>query len=290
MNDMIFFGEKGLTSTSANHLANMAKEYVRKEEIEITNISFINEDVTLVGGSTTHNLKVGVSSLEDIPAKLNKIALANSLIAWLREAIKAKQKMQEGIRTLSLEQFCVIHNIEYPSAPTPEDSITEEEYYRNLPIATRNRYFQLEAMCATLGKYIHPSGSLAEQREVLIKALSNPTKVSGNGRDTLIYKYTQSVSTESINNLFYALQEAHREAQKALNSIKFEAEKAVLESQTQCNAKYKEAISEYTTRMEEIRAKYRKYITEKTKEISNLKIVIPDSLSGIYETINNLGK
>ena len=26
--DLVFFGEQGLTSTSANHIANLAKEYV----------------------------------------------------------------------------------------------------------------------------------------------------------------------------------------------------------------------------------------------------------------------
>lgn len=290
MKNKVFFGEKGLTSTSANHLANMAKEFVKREETELSNIAFISEKVSLMGSCNTHQLKVGVATLSDIPAKLNKLAKAHSLIAWLREAIKAKKNLNDSLRNLSLEEFCKIKGIEFPVYPTKESTLTEEEYYDNLPINTRNRYFQLETICAVIGKYIHPGGELASQRETLMKTLTNPTKVSGNGRDTLIYEYTPSVTPEDVDSLFYDLQDCHRESQKALNAIKFECEKAVLESQTNANAKYVEEVKACDNAMARIRAEFRKYVTEQTAIIGNLKIIIPDSLSDIYETINNLGK
>lgn len=290
MKHAVFFGEKGLTSTSANHLANMAKEFVKREETEVSNIAFISERVSLMGSCNTHQLKVGVTTLSDIPAKLDKIAKANSLIAWLREAIKAKKKLNDTLRNLSLEEFCSLKGTEFPTHPIKDATLTEEEYYDNLPISTRNRYFQLETMCAVIGKYIHPGGELATQRETLMKTLSNPTKVAGNGRDTLIYEYTPSIKPEDVDKMFYDLQDCHRESQKALNSIKFECEKAILESQTSANAKYLAEVQAYNATMENIRAEFRKYVTEQTAIIGNLKIIIPDSLSDIYETINNLGK
>ena len=33
--NIVFFGESGLTSTSANHVANLAKEYAQKQESKI---------------------------------------------------------------------------------------------------------------------------------------------------------------------------------------------------------------------------------------------------------------
>lgn len=290
MKEQVFFGEKGLTSTSANHLANMAKEFVKREEIELSNMSFIDETVQIIGSNATHQLKMGITSLECIPAKLDKIAKATSLIAWLREAIKAKTQLQKTLSNLSIADFCAIQEIELPVAPKEDHILTETEYYNNLPINTRNRYFQLETICATIGKYIHPDGAFASQRDNLMRVIMNPTKVSGNGKDTLIYMYSPSVTTEEVNRVFYDLQDSHREAQKALNAIKFECEKAIMESQAEVNAKYRAELEVYEEAMTSIRAQFRKYITEQNKVISNLKIVIPDSLSDIYETINNLGK
>ena len=45
--DLVFFkkeGEEGvaLTSTSANHIANMAKEYIQGMETQLNNVSFLN--------------------------------------------------------------------------------------------------------------------------------------------------------------------------------------------------------------------------------------------------------
>lgn len=50
--DLIFFkkeGEEGvaLTSTSANHIANLAKEYIQGVEMQLNNISFYNTEIAL---------------------------------------------------------------------------------------------------------------------------------------------------------------------------------------------------------------------------------------------------
>ena len=44
MQDLVYFSDNGLTTTSANHLANKAKEYVAQLENELKNISFVNAD------------------------------------------------------------------------------------------------------------------------------------------------------------------------------------------------------------------------------------------------------
>ena len=43
MQDLVYFSDNGLTTTSANHLANKAKEYVAQLESELKNISFVKE-------------------------------------------------------------------------------------------------------------------------------------------------------------------------------------------------------------------------------------------------------
>jgi uncharacterized protein (DUF305 family) len=44
--DLTFFAENGLTSTSANHIANLAKEYVKAQEQELSRWNSMAVSVT----------------------------------------------------------------------------------------------------------------------------------------------------------------------------------------------------------------------------------------------------
>lgn len=41
----VFFGEKGLTSTSANHIANMAKEFIQVKSAMVEHLRFVNRNL-----------------------------------------------------------------------------------------------------------------------------------------------------------------------------------------------------------------------------------------------------
>ena len=94
---MIFFSAdgQGLTSTSANHVANLAKEMVRVLETTLASMVLYSASVALIGSDTENKLNMGAAAddLTDMPRKLRTIAKAKSLIAWLREAIKAKERL-----------------------------------------------------------------------------------------------------------------------------------------------------------------------------------------------------
>ena len=45
----VFFGNHGLTSTSANHLANIAKEKIVSNEAKLKNLNFVTTTVDIVG-------------------------------------------------------------------------------------------------------------------------------------------------------------------------------------------------------------------------------------------------
>lgn len=98
--DMIYFSENGLTSTSANHIANLAKEYYQTLETKLDNIKFYDEKISLISSSDYKLLRGGItaSTLEETTSDLYKIADAKSLIAWLREAIKAKDNLLREIK------------------------------------------------------------------------------------------------------------------------------------------------------------------------------------------------
>lgn len=295
--DLVFFkkeGEEGvaLTSTSANHIANLAKEYIQSVETLLNNICFFNIEVALVGSNGANIIQTGGTSevLNNLQSLLGGVAQAKSLIAWLREGIKAKENLMKDLQNIGLEDWCKENGLAYPEAPKRGHVLTEIEYYASLPIKERNRYYQLETEAAVLGKYIHPDGHLSDARKELKDKLQHPHEVDGKGRDALIYTYTPTVNVAEVDNVFFELQKKHREVQAQLNAMKYNCEQAINESTSKVNTEYMIASQKYQAELKDILGAFKTWNDEKFQEYSKLKIVVPNSLLGIYNTINSLGK
>lgn len=284
----VFFAESGLTSTSANHIANLAKEAYQNLENELNSVCFYTTKVSLLGTSSKEVLQYG-NQLIDI-TKLTRIAELKSLIAWLREAIKAKEQLTKDLSRMDLNKYCEMMGINKPIQPVMEESLTEKEYYDSLNIKARNRYYQLETQAAVLGKYIHQNSPYAIAREGLAHKIANPKEVRGSGRDTLIYSYEPTVAITDVDDQFFELQNKYREIQAQLNAMKHECEVAMNESEVKVQTEFSTAFEQYTLEMEELRNKLRGYIIAENNRIKTLKIVIPDSLKSIYEYVSTLGK
>lgn len=296
--DLVFFkkeDEEGvaLTSTSANHIANLAKEYIQGVEAQLNNISFFNVEVALVGSTGgTSTIQTGESSeaLDNLQSLLEGVARAKSLIAWLREGIKAKENLMKDLQTISLEDWCKENGLTRPETPNYGHVLTEVEYYASLPVKERSRYYQLETEAAVIGKYIHPDGHLSDARKELKDKTYHPHKVDGEGRDALIYTYTPTTSIAMVDNVFYELQKKHREIQAQLNAMKYSCEQAINKSTNKVNTEYMAASQKYQAELKGILGAFKTWKDEKSQEYSKLKIIVPNSLLGIYNTINSLGK
>jgi hypothetical protein len=57
--DNIYFGEAGMTSASANHVANMAKESIREIQNDLDAVTFYNATVCLLSGGTPQQCAIG---------------------------------------------------------------------------------------------------------------------------------------------------------------------------------------------------------------------------------------
>lgn len=292
--DLIFFAPdgKGLTSTSANHVANMAKEMIRTIETELQSMTFYSTEVALIGNDATNTLSRGTddATVRQTADKLFRIARAKSLIAWLREGIKAKERLIAEAEALNLNDYAKETGIRIPEAPKYAEPLTEDDYYASLSLEQRNRYYELETLAAVLGKEIHPGGHFADAREALATRTANPHDVKGDGRDTLIYSYAPTVSAELIESTYFDLQKLYREAQARLNTIKADCEKAVRESTIKSQTDFSQATEKWNGEMAEIRARRAEYVTRKTKEYGEMKILIPASLEEIYKEVSRLGK
>lgn len=280
-----------MTSTSANHVANLAKEYVQNIEKDLSNTSFINTSVSIIDSNNDVTISIGKDAtfLELIENKLNKISVAKSLIAWLREALKAKEKLQQELNQLSLYDWIKTEKNEtVPVYPERDDYMTEDDYYASLNIKDRNRYYMLETQAAVYGKYIHPSGAFSKAREELSDKLNKPHEVKEDGRDTIIYNYNPSVEQSKVEDLFFKLQKDYRQVQAQLNGMKHECELALSENRISIDNAYKEELEKYNQTINKYNVEYNLWTKKKSQEYASLKIAIPDNLKSIYNEVNSL--
>ena len=288
MNNNVFFAENGLTSTSANHVANLAKEYVQDIESRLANIKLYRSEVALIGTEGANLLSDG--ELRMVESSLTTITEAKSLIAWLREAIKARSGAIQEAEDITIEDWAAKQGITLPEYPKRADSVTESDVIASLNIKERNRIFALQTKAATFGKYVHPDGNFARARRDLLKKRSEQNSIEGSGRDALLYHYTPTCDAETVESVFFALQKMHRETQAELNKIQHEIQEKVRSENMKSLSIYTTALNSYKIEMEQYQARFQRDKQEILKGLAELKIVIPNELKGIYEKVNKLGK
>lgn len=289
---MVFFGENGLTSTSANHIANMAKEHITNIEEQLNNIVFYDTKVSLIGGeSTVTNHGIDELTMMQIPAMIEEIMNSKNLCAWIREAIKCKDKMLNKVNKTDLTEYMLEHNIElvnkHPDSPI---MLTDNDIIDELPIKERNHYYEVQTNAAVIGKFIHNGMPINNARKNLCDVIQNETKIVGSGRDAMIYKYTPTVASEDVDDMFFKLQKMHRSYQAEFNKIAHEITEEKTKRNLELMNDYNDKLAKHNREVEELMNQMKIWKTEETNRISQLKIVIPDKLKGIYEFINSLGK
>lgn len=291
MEDNIFLSNSGLTSTSAQHIKDMAGHLVENAKSKLNSINFVTEDVTLIGNSTPHRLRTGLNEEEtqNINNLLLEVAQAQSLQAWLGEALKAKETIVAHARILTFEDYCVTNNLSF-NIPARPVRISQQDWFNSLNIKERNEYLHLQTLCAIYGNFIHPRGALDHARKGAYNAQKEPVTYVENGGNTIFHHYSLSQSIENIENLFFELQNTHREYQAKFNAMRHKYE---LEADAKFDAELKEwekITLEIREEEKKKREEYLKYKEELMIEARNLKIVIPNDLKDIYTKVSSLGK
>lgn len=284
----IFFGENGLTNTSANHVANKIKEYIRNKETEISNISFLTQDVELLVNDSKKRVRTGLDNkdVRNLTETLKFIGDCKGLAAWLREAIKAKEAASKEVDHILLAEWAEQNSLVVPQVPTREPVMTEDDVISEMPVNERVKYYTIEAKVAAIGKAIHNGGAFAEARKQAQNRQLKPIDIIGEGRDAMVYTYTLSAYQDTIDNEFMNLVNMHRELQAELNKIKYTIETKVKESEAASNEKYTKDYTTYQTNMQDITNKWTEWRHLEKMRIQKLKIVIPDALKKIYDIIS----
>ena len=290
----IFFGTKGITSTSANHIANIAKEVMEESRALLENITFVNCNVGLISSDVSRLTEKGYDTdeLGNIVLSINKVAECNALIAYLREAIKAKEGELEYIEGISTSKFLKIKGIEIvdPRSSHSLDFMTEDDAIALLPQQERINYLVLEATAAAIGNRIHPGKSFAEARRKLELKRKEPIKLVGSGSDALVYTYSPSADVDEVNETFMQLQSAHRTANKQLNSLKFKVKQIMDDHNLKAKREYAAQSEEYDRIIATYAKQTEAFIEEQKKELLELKIVIPSDFQKLFDELNALIK
>lgn len=276
-------GKDGLTITSANHIANIAKEMYENLEAKLISLKFVNRDFTLAINGETYRIE-NESTLSDFASGnefLKEISSLKALIAWLREGIKAKEKLtstdsenafiaeliKSGRKDLDIPDYGPVPSFETVLSSRPAD--------------TQARYFSLEAKCASYGKFIHPDGHFAIIRTNFYNKLKNPTSIVGRGQEAEINTYSSDFTSQDVDSIFFSLQKKYRSAQAEFNALKAELDNS-LGDETRDYLNKKELLFET---WKNIQSKERLAYQEKIK---TLKIIIPESLYDIFKKVNSV--
>lgn len=301
-----FFGTSGYTSTSANYIANKAKEIVGG--INADSIDFITTKVSSLNNNNGEMILSRGIDENQLDALVERQIIAsklNGLISWMREAIRAKETllnqceqtdfntwMKENYPDVDLNTFGadIIDN------PEPEDNtMTADEWaMNNMSIKEINEYLFLLAACSKIGKFIHPNGEYSKARAIALQK-QDTSSVKDYQSSTVIYNYELSVPADVIEKKFFKMQELHREYQKRLNSIKFNIDNEVQKLNDQYAAacdKYNEIDCMNTANIKKKRAEYKTmFNTWKMKrldELRKLKIIVPNELKETVDYVNNV--
>ena len=289
----VFFGEHGLTSTSANHLANIAQEKIVSNEAKLRNLNFVTTTVDIVGSPADSgkviNKGYDEAQLGEIRGLLAEIADMNAFCAWIREAIRAKDSELEDVTDMSYEEWLKENNLEN-ERPVLEDDVTIDDIKAEMNIKERNEYFHLEAIAATIGKYIHKDGIYSAARQELHNRLMKPYSTEGTGKETLIYQHTPSLDQQKVEDLFFDLQKWHRTNEASLNRIKYNIRQKVAQRNMEKSQQFRSEMEEYNIQFRKLNAQFKEWKIKECERISQLKIVIPQELQTIYDNLCELEK
>lgn len=289
-------GKTGITSTSANHLANLAKQEYQAEEAILSSVNFITSKIRLINSAegSGNEITTGFTKhqLRAIPGILTKIGELKGFIAWIREALAAKDNLINNVEDeFSFDAWVNEHHPEYRSIvdfAEHQPGVIPAEL--NMSIQEKAKFLFTEAMAATYGSFIHPNGSGDNAYKQLLNKTQNPRSVSLNGADTIITEYTPSVLTSDVNTIFNEIRSDWRSYEAEVNSVKFKLNEQDDENRKKRAREYMEARTQATELAKTCRAEYKEFIETKRQEYRNLKILIPEYFMETYVYLSNLGK
>ena len=294
----IYFGEEGMTSTSANHVSAMANVMVQDIKNRLMGLRLYEKSIRVIGDAEVMVETVN-NTLPDIAEGVKQICKANALIAWLREAVKERENAQTYIQNMTLDDWMKKQGIEKPTSPVPPTMprINFQDYATildtGLTVKEYNRFVELNSALAVYGEMIHEKGLLTRQKSELQRIRQNPTEVKESGRDTIITQYRVDVNIDTdLDKLYTQLQSEYRQLQAEKNGIEAKFSNLAMDYQTRKMDEWKAAKAQYdrdcmavNSQLVGYDAQMKEWKKQRLEELAALKIIIPNDLKALYKEL-----
>ena len=294
----IYFGEEGMTSTSAQHVSAMANVMVQDVKQHLMGLRLYEKSIRVIGDVECKVEEVN-NTLPEISEGVKQICKANALIAWLREAVKEREKAQQYVQDMTLDKWMELEGIEKPTSPQPPmmPKINFQDYNTiletGLTVKEYNRFVELNSALAVYGEMIHDKGLLTRQKNELARIMQNPTEVKESGRDTIITTYKVDVNIGvDLDKLYTELQSEYRKLQAEKNGIEAKFSNLAMDYQTRKMEEWKAAKAQYDrdlTRVNSelvgIQTRMQEWKKQRLEELAALKIIIPNDLKPLYKSL-----
>lgn len=294
----IYFGEEGMTSTSATHVSAMANVMVQDIKQHLMGLRLYEKSIRVIGDAEV-TVETVNNTLPEIHDGVKQICKANALIAWLREAVKEREQAQKYIQEMTIDKWMEQQGIEKPAAPQPPQMprINFQDYDTildtGLTVKEYNRFVELNSALAVYGDMIHEKGLLTRQKSELQRIRQNPTEVKESGRDTIITTYRVDVNIDTdLDKLYTQLQSEYRQLQAEKNGIEAKFSNLAMDYQTRKMDEWKAAKAQYdrdltlvNSQLVSIDARMKEWKKQRLEELAALKIIIPNDLKALYKEL-----
>ena len=294
----IYFGEEGMTSTSANHVSAMANVMVQDIKNRLMGLRLYEKSIRVIGDAEV-TVETVNNTLPDIAEGVKQICKANALIAWLREAVKERENAQTYIQNMTLDDWMKKQGIEKPTSPVPPTMprINFQDYATildtGLTVKEYNRFVELNSALAVYGDMIHEKGLLTRQKSELQRIRQNPTEVKESGRDTIITQYRVDVNIDTdLDKLYTQLQSEYRQLQAEKNGIEAKFSNLAMDYQTRKMDEWKAAKAQFdrdcmavNSQLVGYDAQMKEWKKQRLEDLAALKIIIPNDLKALYKEL-----
>ncbi len=283
----VYLGDKGLTSSEANHITNITKEIVKEFDSKIEGFA-ISNSIAIRQGTELILSEYKRIDFKELVLKRGELY---SLSAWLKSGIKRKEELSSSVGNGNTGYGDLVPPVKstLPNAP----STTFESYLETCTVREVAEYLSAESSAAHVGKFVHNFDSV---REMLNKFSPTGFHTIG-GNEVLTVKNTLIYTENELIGGFFDLQKEYREFEKVVNLFKSRHKdwvKSILDTYsdevsliTKNNA---EVDSKYRNELYQVELEFEKQKREDLKTVSNLKIIIPSDLQATLDFVNEYAK
>lgn len=291
-NNKVFFGEDGITPSSADYLCSLAKEIIDEDIEELKSASFVEKTVQIIG-SNSIPLTASEGKEEDWVNKVNervhRVMEMHGLINWFKEALAVLKAEETHWDTYTFYNWCTeiahirIDTVVQRVGPEPvlidaEGTFNTEERFKRLSTKT---------CCDVIGSLI---SDISNARKELHERMANPVEMTGDGVNLVITNYKATVHAPIVEDLFMTLRAEQRKLNQCMEAYNTKDKEILNDLHDRYQHLVRKATAEYNTELDALHVKYEEFRKAQIENTKKLLIIVPKALQPTVDYLNSLTK